>query len=120
MLLTPRAAYPLLSLAIACMAGVVTGCASTPPPTAAGTPASAAELRDLGDFTKKARDAGWKAQVQDGQVLYCSDETPVNSRLPEQTCLTRTGLEQVWLAAERQRQQLQLQTAGAMKCGMQC
>jgi hypothetical protein len=95
--------------AVAALAALIVGCASTPPPTAstAGTPASAAELRDMGDFAKKAQDEGWAPQVRGGRVLYCMDETPVGSRLPEKTCLDQTSLEQRMLAEQRQRDSVQ-------------
>jgi hypothetical protein len=77
--------------AMAALAALITGCASTPPPTAsaAGSPATAAELRDLGDFTKKAQDEGWAPQVRGGRVLYCIDETPVVP--PSGKNLSRSG-----------------------------
>ena len=101
--------------AMAALAAIVTGCASNPPPTAsaAGAPASAEELRKLGDFAKKAQDEGWTAQVRGGQVVYCIDETPVSSRLPEKTCLDQTGLEQRMLAEQRQRESMQRPGASA-------
>jgi hypothetical protein len=101
--------------AMAALAALVTGCASTPPPTAsaAGSPASAEELRKLGDFAKKAQDEGWVPQVRGGRVLYCVDETPLNSRLPEKTCLDQTGLEQRMLADQRQRESMQRPFASA-------
>jgi hypothetical protein len=96
-------------LALAALAALVTGCASTPPPTAsaAGSPASTAELRELGDFTKKAQEEGWTTQVRDGQVLYCMDEAPMGSRLSRRTCLNKARLEQVMLAEQRQREAMQ-------------
>lgn len=99
--------------AAAALAALVTGCASSPPPTAAGTPASAAELAKLGDFAKKAQDEGWTPQVRGGQVLYCVDETPVGSRLPEKTCINQASLEQRMLAEQRQRETMQHPGAAA-------
>lgn len=98
-------------LALAALAATLTGCASTPPPTAsasaAGSPASTAELRELGDFTKKAQEEGWTTQVRNDQVLYCMDAAPMNSRLAERTCLNKASLEQVMLAEQRQREAMQ-------------
>jgi len=101
--------------ALAALAALITGCASTPPPTAsaAGAPATAEELRKLGDFAKKAQDEGWTAQVRGGQVLYCIDETPVGSRLPEKTCINQASLEQRMLAEQRQRENMQRPSAAA-------
>lgn len=110
MSITVRISAPFRYVAaMAALSALVTGCASTSPPTAsaAGTPATAAELRDLGDFAKKAQDEGWVPQVRGSQVLYCLDETPVGSRLPEKTCLNEASLQQRMLAEERQRQMMQ-------------
>jgi hypothetical protein len=99
---------------MAALAGLIAGCASTPPPTAAaGTPASAEELQKLGDFAKKAQDEGWVPQVRGDHVLYCIDETPLNSRLPEKTCLNQASLEQRMLAEQRQRDSMQHPGAAA-------
>jgi hypothetical protein len=102
---------------MAALAGLIAGCASTStaPPTAsaAGTPASAAELGKLGDFVKKAQDEGWVPEVRGGQVLYCIDETPLNSRLPEKTCINQASLEQRMLAEQRQRESMQHPGAAA-------
>ncbi|HEY2035852.1 MAG TPA: hypothetical protein VGG96_02480, partial [Steroidobacteraceae bacterium] len=78
-----RISSPLRYLAMAALAAVVSGCASTPPPTAssAGSPASAVEIRDMADFAKKAQDEGWTPKVRGGQVLYCMDASPMGSRL---------------------------------------
>lgn len=106
--------------AIAALAAIVTGCASTPPPaaSAAGAPATPEELRKLGDFAKKAQDEGWTAQVHGGQVIYCIDETPVGSRLPEKTCINQASLEQRMLAEQRQREAIQHPAAaGCMQPG---
>ena len=110
MFIAARISRPFCHLAAtAALAAIVTGCASTPPPTAsaAGAPASAEELRKLGDFAKKAQDEGWVAQVHGDRVIYCIDETPLNSRLPQKTCLDQTGLEQRMLAEQRQRESMQ-------------
>jgi hypothetical protein len=102
-----RISSPLRYLAMTALATVVAGCASAPPPTAPGSPASTAELRDLSDFTKKAQNEGWTPEVRGDQVLYCMDESPMNSRLPERTCLDKTSLQQQMLAQERQRESIQ-------------
>jgi hypothetical protein len=121
MSIAARTSRPFRYLAaMAALAALVTGCASTPPPTASagGSPASAAELRTLGDFAKKAQDEGWTPQVRGGRVLYCLDETPVGSRLPEKTCLDQTSLEQRMLAEQRQRESMQHPAAaGCMQPG---
>lgn len=109
-----RISSPLRCLAIAALAATATGCASTPPPTAAGTPASTAELRDLSDFTKKAQNEGWTPEVRGDQVLYCMDESPMNSRLPQRTCLDKASLQQQMMAEERQRESMQ--RPGAAGC----
>lgn len=110
-----RISSPLRYLAMAALAAVVTGCASTPPTaSAAGSPASAAELRNMADFTKKAQDEGWRPTVRGGRLLYCMDESPMNSRLPQQTCLDETSLRQQMLAEEHQREAMQ--RPGAFGC----
>jgi hypothetical protein len=123
MLLLARVARPLFYLAIASMAAMAAGCAGTPQhssaqnsssstaaPSAAAiteTPASTSELVETADFAKKAQDEGWAPEVRRGQVLYCKDETPVGSRLPERSCLNKAGVEQMMLAEERQRESMQ-------------
>jgi hypothetical protein len=101
---------------MAALAAVVTGCASTPPPTAsaAGSPASTAELRDMADFTKKAQEEGWRPTIRGGQVLYCMNDAPMGSRLSDETCLNETSLRQQMLAEEHQRQSMQ--RPGAAGC----
>ena len=101
---------PLGCLVMAALAAIVVGCASTPPPTAstAGAPASPAELRQLGDFTKKAQDEGWQPVVRRGQVLYCMNQTSLGSLLPTPTCIDKPGLQRMMLAEEQQRARLKL------------
>lgn len=113
-----RISSPLRYLALAALAAIVTGCASTPPPTAAGTPASAAELRDLANFTQTAQNEGWTPEVRGDRVLYCMDESPMNSRLPQRTCLDKASLEQMMAAEERQRQSMQHPPAFGCQPGM--
>ena len=116
----PRISSPFSYLAMAALAAMLTGCASTPPPTVstAQSPASAAELRDMADFTKKAQNEGWAPEVRGGRVLYCKNEAPITSRLPEKTCLNEVGLQQMMLAEERQRQTMQRPAAaGCMQPG---
>lgn len=122
MLLSARVARPLFYLAIASMAALAAGCASSPQPAAssaaANTPASASELVNMADFSKKAQDEGWAPEVRRGQVLYCKDETPIGSRLREKTCLNRVGVEQMMLAEERQRRNMQhVNAAGKLPGG---
>ena len=76
----------------------------------AETPASVAQLADTADFTKKAQDQGWEPEVRNGQVLYCKNETPIGTLLPQKTCLNKVGVAQMMLAEEQQRQNLQRQT----------
>lgn len=106
MLLSARVAGPILCLAIVSMAALVAGCASSPKPQA-NTPASVSELVDTAKFTKMAQDEGWQPEVRNGQVLYCMDEAPVDSRFPEKTCLDEASLQQRMLAEEHQRQSMQ-------------
>lgn len=108
-----RISSPRGYLAVAALAALVTGCASTPPPAAstAQSPASAAELRELGDFTKKAQDEGWRPVVRHGEVLYCMNQQSLGSLLPTPTCLDKPGLERVMLVEERQRRRLQVPKA---------
>src|SRR5579872_5201257 len=106
MLLSARVARPLLFLAIASMAGLIAGCASSPKPEA-NTPASVSELVDTANFTKKAQEEGWEPEVRDGRVLYCINEAPVGSRLPDLTCLDKASLQQRMLAEEHQRESMQ-------------
>ena len=111
-----RISMPLRYVGVmAILAAIVTGCASAPPPTAstAGSPASTAELRDMADFTKKAQDEGWRPEIRGDQVLYCMDESPIDSRFPERTCLDKASLQQRMLAEERQRQSMQRPAAAA-------
>lgn len=115
MLISARVTRPLLYLAIASAAALAAGCASSPQaaassPTAAESPASASELVDTADFTKKAQDDGWRPEIRHGQVLYCRNEAPLDSRLPETTCLNKVGVEQMMLAEERQRENMQHMT----------
>jgi hypothetical protein len=96
-------------LVLAAIAAILTGCASTPPQSAAPTesPASASKLVDTADFTKKAQDDGWTPEVRSGRVLYCKDEAPLGSRFPERTCLDKVAVEQMMLAEEKQRESMQ-------------
>lgn len=99
------------------MAVLAAGCASSSKPQA-NTPASVSELVNTANFTKKAQDEGWQPEVRNGQVLYCMDETPVDSRFPEKTCLDETSLKQRMLAEEHQRQAMQQPAAaGCMQPG---
>ena len=109
-----RISSPVCYLALAAL---VTGCASTPPPSAsaAGSPASASELRDLADFTKKAQDEGWTTQVRGDKVLYCMDESPMGSRLPQRTCLDKASLQRMMMAEERQRESMQQSPAAGCR-----
>ena len=111
-----RIARPLRFPGVAAaLAVIITGCATTPPQTAAGSPASTAELRDMANFTKEAQNEGWTPEVRGGQVLYCMDESPMGSRLAERTCLDRTSLQQKMMAEELQRQAMQRPAAAG--CG---
>lgn len=112
MLLSARVAGPILCLAIVSMTALVAGCASSPKPQA-NTPASVSELVDTAKFTKMAQDEGWQAEVRGGRVLYCLNEAPVGSRLPEMTCLDKASLQQRMLAEEQQRQSMQRPSAAA-------
>lgn len=113
MFLRSRISSPHACVAMAALAAIGTGCVSTPPPTAAGTPASVEELRALADFSKQAQDEGWMAQVRDGLVLYCKDETPLNSRFAERTCFNEASLQQRMLAEEMQRRSMQRSAGSA-------
>ena len=105
-----RISSPLCYLSMVAVATVLAGCASTARNAAtasAESPASASELADTADFTKKAQDDGWRPEIRNGQVLYCRDEAPLGSRFPERTCLNKSSVEQMMLAEERQRQNMQ-------------
>ena len=115
-----RISNPLSHLAMAALAAIITGCASTPPPASAGSPASAAELRDMAIFTKLAQDEGWTPIIRRGQVLYCQHEMSLGSHLPAATCLDKPGLQRMMLAEERQRQRLQLPYAAAGCAALPC
>jgi hypothetical protein len=127
---SPRIRSPLSCLAIAAIVTVVAGCAGSPQPSSpapssanatpaasAETPASVSNLVDTADFTKKAQDEGWRPEVRDGQVVYCKDESPLGSRLPELTCLNKTSVAQMMLAEERQREAMQRAAAAAGQSG---
>lgn len=105
-----RVSSPFRYLCLAAVATVLAGCASTSQnaaPASAESPAAASQVVDTADFTKKAQDDGWNPIIRNGQVLYCKDEAPLGSRFPEKTCLNKVGVEQMMLAEERQRQQMQ-------------
>jgi PBP1b-binding outer membrane lipoprotein LpoB len=113
----PRISRPLWYLTTAAVALIVAGCASTPQNAssqatspAAESPASPSKVVDTADFTKRAQDDGWRPSVRRGQVVYCKNEAPIDSRLPEMTCLNKTGVVQMMLAEEQQREQLQRST----------
>jgi hypothetical protein len=99
---------------MAAVAAIVTGCAGTPPQTAstapsassAESPTSAAKVIDTADFARRAQDEGWVPQIRNGNVIYCRNESPIDSRLPERVCLNKTGVEQMMLAEEHQRENL--------------
>jgi hypothetical protein len=106
----PRISSPLCYLAMAAVAAILTGCASSPQATSASStesPASASKLVDTADFTKKAQDDGWSPEIRNGQVLYCKDEAPLGSRFPERKCLNKVAVEQMMLAEQHQRETMQ-------------
>jgi hypothetical protein len=128
-----RLSSPLRYLAIAAVAAIAPGCAGTPQPasapaspsataapsTAAGaeSPASASKLVRTADFTTQAAQDGWHPHVQNGEIIYCKTEMPVNSRLPTRTCLDKVGVEQMMLAEEHQREAMQRPAANAGSSG---
>jgi hypothetical protein len=115
-----RISSPLSYIAMAAVAAILSGCASSPqsaPPQAASaagaeSPASASQLVDTADFTKKAQDDGWSPEIRNGQVLYCRDEAPLGSRFPERKCLNKVAVEQMMLAEQHQREAMQRQYNG--------
>jgi cytochrome c len=105
-----RVSSRLRYLSLAAVAAILTGCASTSQNTSqqgAETPATASQVVSTADFTKQAQDDGWNPIIRNGQVLYCKDEAPLGSRFPQRTCLNKVAVQQMMLAEERQRQQLQ-------------
>lgn len=104
-----RVSSPFRYLCLAAAAAVLAGCASTAPNASQGaeTPATASQVVNTADFTKQAQDDGWSPIVRNGQVLYCKDEAPLGSRFPEKTCLNKVAVQQMMLAEQRQRDQMQ-------------
>jgi PBP1b-binding outer membrane lipoprotein LpoB len=103
-----RVSSALRYLSLAAMATVLAGCASTsqnaaPATASAESPAAASQVVDTADFTKRAQDDGWNPVIRNGQVLYCKDEAPLDSRFPERKCLNKAGVEQMMLAEQHQR-----------------
>ena len=116
-------------LAMAAVVGLAAGCASSSQPATAQNPSastaapataaiaesptSASTVVQTADFATKAEQDGWHAHVQSGEVIYCKTEMPINSRLPTRTCLNKTGVEQMLLAEEHQRENMQRAAANA-------
>ena len=112
-------------LAMAAVIALAAGCASSSQPAAAQStsavapaamaesPASTSKLVQTADFATKAEQDGWHSHIQDGEVIYCKTEMPINSRLPTRTCLNKAGVEQMLLAEERQRENMQRAAANA-------
>jgi hypothetical protein len=130
---SPRIPSLLRYLAVAAAAAIAAGCAGTPQPASAPasssataapstaanaeSPASASKLVRTADFATQAAQDGWHPHVQDGEIIYCKTEMPINSRLPERTCLSKEGVEQTMLAEEHQREAMQRPAANAGSSG---
>ena len=72
---------------------LVTACASSPP----GPPAPAAQ----GDGDLRA--AGYRAELQKGQIVYCRNEVQTGSVMPRKVCRTEDAAKGQGLNSEEQR-----------------
>ncbi|HEY2780863.1 MAG TPA: hypothetical protein VGI90_08805 [Steroidobacteraceae bacterium] len=80
---------------------------------AAEASANSAENRA---FTKKAVAAGWRPEVQHGQMVYCRQQVELGSRFSKKVCGTQSQLEVVLEQQQFERDKLKQRGCGG-NCG---
>jgi hypothetical protein len=125
--MTPSATWIRMLRRFAAAAAVViaTSCAATPPPSqstpaaslqgqtpavipADETPASARDLVDTAHLTAKAEQEGFKAEVRDGDVVYCRKQIDFSerTRIPTRQCLNEDELRALLVKEQQQRDEM--------------
>jgi hypothetical protein len=67
------------------------------------------------ELLKKARDAGVKPEVRNGETIYCWKDADVGSRLPTKKCVNEGQLELMLDRRQQQRDYYQQQVTGGVK-----
>jgi hypothetical protein len=121
---TPSTAQPATPATPSTSSSSTQPAASTPAPAAANassasanssTPAAPSE-----DFIKKARNEGFKPEVQkNGETLFCRKDASLGTRFETKKCLNQDQVQQVIYAAQDQRNNLRPRTCQGAGCGAQ-
>jgi hypothetical protein len=97
----------VLAIGLSSLAGAAVALPTDPVPvtsaqssSAASTPAAQSEdaptrvlmTKDLASMVKRAKDAGFKPEIRNGEVWYCKKDIAVGSRLPNKRCANEAGL----------------------------
>jgi hypothetical protein len=77
---------------------------------------SSAKPVDTAAIAKKAKRAGWRAEVKDGNTVYCRDDPQVGSRFSSRRCVNETQLATLMEQAEFDKDQLK-QRGCSGSCG---
>lgn len=83
---------------------------------AAAAGKSSAKPADTAAIAKKAKRAGWRAEVKDGNTVYCRDDPQVGSRFSSRRCVNETQLATLMEQAEFDKDQLK-QRGCSGSCG---
>lgn len=103
--------------------GVQTPAPALSPSTAlaSDSPMAASAVIQSADLGLKAARQGFRTEIRDGELFYCSTDTSLGTRIPTTKCLSEPQFK-MWLQQEeQQRQQMQRSLAGpACPTGIQC
>ena len=83
---------------------------------AAAAGKSSAKPADAAAIAKKAKQAGWRAEMKDGNTVYCRDDPQVGSRFSTRRCVNETQLATLMEQAEFDKDQLK-QRGCSGSCG---
>jgi hypothetical protein len=83
---------------------------------AAAAGKSSAKPADTAAIAKKAKRAGWRTEVKDGNTVYCRDDPQVGSRFSSRRCVNETQLATLMEQAEFDKDQLK-QRGCSGSCG---
>jgi hypothetical protein len=81
---------------------------------AAGKPT--AKLLDAASIAKKAKQTGWRPEVQNGNTVYCRNDAEVGSRFSTRRCVSEIQLANLIEQAEFDKDQLKQRGCGG-NCG---
>lgn len=84
--------------------------------TAAAAGKSSAKPADTAAIAKRAKRAGWRTEVKDGNTVYCRDDPQVGSRFSTRRCVNETQLAALMEQAEFDKDQLK-QRGCSGSCG---